>query len=182
MSDYISHGDMMSIPAREVSDPSQLAANPVVSVIMMTYNHEPYIAQAIEGVVMQQCKFSIELLIGEDCSTDRTRNICLEYQRRHPQLIRLVTSETNVGMHKNMFRIYCRSKGRYIAICEGDDYWCHECKLEKQVTFLETNPDHTLCIHNAQVIYQYADTKPHSFNRKMPIMQSAPEIIENDWL
>src|ERR1039457_4692907 len=122
MSDYISHEDMMSIPAREVSDSSQLASNPIVSVIMMTYNHEPYIAQAIEGVVMQQCSFPIELLLGEDCSTDRTRDICLEFQQRYPKLIRLITSENNVGMHKNTFRLLGRSKGRHVAICEGDDY------------------------------------------------------------
>ena len=115
MSDYISHEDMMSIPARELSDPSNIAAEPVVSVIMMTYNHEPYIAQAIEGVITQQCDFPIELLIGEDCSTDRTRDICFEYQQRYPELIRLLIAETNVGMHKNMFRLLGRSKGRYIA-------------------------------------------------------------------
>jgi glycosyltransferase involved in cell wall biosynthesis len=182
MSDYISHEDMMRIPATEVSNPSKIAAEPVVSVIMMTYNHEPYIAQAIEGVITQQCDFPIELLIGEDCSTDRTRDICFEYQQRYPELIRLLIAETNVGMHKNMFRLLGRSKGRYIAFCEGDDYWCDECKLQKQVAFLEANRDHALCIHNAQVIYQDADTKPHSFSRKLPLTLSAAEIIEHDWL
>lgn len=172
----------MSIPAREVGDVSQLVSSPLVSVIMMTYHHESYIAQAIEGVVMQQCSFPIELLIGEDCSTDRTRDICLEYQRLYPKFIRLITSETNVGMHKNMFRIFGRSKGHYLAMCEGDDYWCDDCKLQKQVDFLEANSDHTLCFHNSQVIYQDADTKPHLFNRKSPLILTALDIIERDWL
>jgi glycosyltransferase involved in cell wall biosynthesis len=152
MSDYISHEDMMSIPARELSDPSNIAAEPVVSVIMMTYNHEPYIAQAIEGVVMQQCNVPIELLIGEDCSTDRTRDICLEYQQRYPKLIRLVTSETNVGMHKNMFRLFGRAKGRYIAMCEGDDYWTDPEKLRKQVEFLEANKHFIICFHKVRIL------------------------------
>jgi glycosyltransferase involved in cell wall biosynthesis len=152
MSDYISHEDMMSIPAMEVGDASKLAANPVVTVIMMTYNHEPYIAQAIEGVVMQQCDFPIELLIGEDCSTDRTRNICLEYQRRYPHLIRLITSETNVGMNKSMLRLFGRVKGRYIALCEGDDYWTDPEKLRKQMAFLEANKDFTICFHKVTIL------------------------------
>ena len=145
MSDYISHEDMMSIPAREVSDSSTLAASPVVSVIVMTYNHEKYIAQAIEGVITQQCSFPIELLLGEDCSTDRTRDICLEYQRRYPHLIRLITAETNVGMNKNYFRLHARARGRYLAFCEGDDYWCDAYKLEKQVRMLESHHGMNVC-------------------------------------
>ena len=157
MSDYISHEDMMNIPATEVCDTSKLASNPVVSVIMMAYNHETYIAQAIEGVVRQQCNFPIELLIGEDCSTDRTRGICVEYQKRYPKLIRLITAETNVGMHKNTFRLLGRSKGRYVAICEGDDYWCDKRKLEKQVRMLDSHPGMNLCFSRVGVCQGHSE-------------------------
>lgn len=145
MSNYISHEDMMSIPAREVSDLSKLTDNPVVSVVMTAYNHDKYIAQAIEGVVMQRCDFPIELLIGEDCSTDRTREICQQYQHRYPQNIRLITSDHNVGAAKNWLRICARAHGRYVALCDGDDYWCDERKLEKQVQMLDNHPGMNLC-------------------------------------
>lgn len=145
MSDYLSHEYMMSIPAREISDSSQLAANPVVSVVMITYNHEKYVAQAIEGVIMQRCDFPIELLIGEDCSTDGTRAICAAYQVRYPQIIRFITADHNVGMHKNAFRLFGRARGRYLAFCEGDDYWCDDHKLLKQVQMLEGHGGMKLC-------------------------------------
>lgn len=180
MSDYISHEYMMSIPAREVSDSSRIAANPVVSVIIHAYNHETYIAQAIEGVIRQQSRFPIELLIGEDCSLDGTRTICLEYQRRYPHIIRLIIADLNVGAHNNSLRLFARARGRYLAFCDGDDYWTNSCKLQMQVAFFEANSDHTLCFHNAQVTYQDADTKPHLSNRKLPVTLSAAKFIERE--
>jgi len=117
---------------------------PVVSVYMITYNHESYIAQAIEGIMMQQTDFPIELVIGEDCSTDRTREICLEYQDKYPEIIRLLLPEKNIGIYKNSKSTFIECKGKYIAICEGDDYWTDPLKLQKQVYFLETRPDFAL--------------------------------------
>ena len=136
------------IPCQEISDPAVLSKNPLVSVKMITYNHELYIAQAIEGVLMQQTDFPIELIIGEDCSTDRTRGIVLEYQKKHPDIIRIITSEHNVGAIKNGIRTSTATKGKYIAFCEGDDYWTDPLKLEKQVDFLEASPDYGL-VHSA---------------------------------
>lgn len=130
------------IPSQEISNPAALSKNPLVSVKMITYNHEPYIAQAIEGVIMQETDFPIELIIGEDCSTDRTREIVLDYQKKHPDIIRVITSEKNVGMQKNSFRTNKACRGKYIAICEGDDYWIDPLKLRKQVDFLEANSDY----------------------------------------
>jgi len=181
MSDSLSREDMMSIPAREVTDPSELASNPIVSVIMLAYNHEPYIAQAIEGVVMQQCSFPIELLIGEDCSTDRTRDICMEYQQRYPQLIRLVTSDTNVGMHKNMFRLFGRLKGRYIAMCEGDDYWTAPEKLQRQVAFLDTHQEYSLCFHDAEVRYETPTSAVFHFPNHNLKRIRISDVIEKTW-
>ncbi|MDD2284078.1 MAG: glycosyltransferase [Paludibacter sp.] len=129
------------IPSQEFSDPAVLSKYPVVSVYMITYNHEPYIAQAIEGVLIQETDFSIELVIGEDCSTDRTREIVLEYQKKHPDIIRVITSEKNVGAKKNGNRTRPLCRGKYIAFCEGDDYWHHPKKLQKQVDYLEAHPE-----------------------------------------
>jgi len=130
------------IPCQEISDPAVLSKTPLVSVKMITYNHEPFIAQAIEGVLMQKTDFPIELIIGEDCSTDRTREIVVDYQKKHPDIIRVIISDKNVGMHKNGQRSEKVCRGKYIAYCEGDDYWIEPLKLQKQVDFLEANPDY----------------------------------------
>lgn len=112
---------------------------PLVSVSMITYNHASFIAEAIEGVLRQKTNFPFELVIGEDCSTDETRRIVMDYQQKYPDVIRVVTSETNVGMSKNWQRTQRACSGRFIAFCEGDDYWHHPLKLQKQVDFLESH-------------------------------------------
>jgi len=112
----------------------------MVSVCMITYNHEKYIGQAIEGVLLQKCNFSVELIIGEDCSTDNTRKISEEYQRKN-NIIKLLPSEINLGIIPNFIRTLNSCSGKYIAICEGDDYWTDPLKLQKQVDYLERNPN-----------------------------------------
>ncbi len=114
---------------------------PLVSVKMITFNHAPYIARAIEGVLQQKVNFPLELIIGEDCSTDGTREIAYRYQEKYPDIIRIVTSDHNVGMKKNNYRTTKACKGKYIAFCEGDDFWHHPEKVQKQVDYLETNAD-----------------------------------------
>lgn len=124
-----------------------MSSEPLVSVKMITYNHEPYIAQAIEGVINQKTDFSFELVIGEDCSTDNTRQIVLEYQKKYPDIIKVITSEANVGVKQNSQRTTKLCSGKYIAYCEGDDFWHNENKLDNQVKFLEKHEDYAL-IHS----------------------------------
>jgi glycosyltransferase involved in cell wall biosynthesis len=139
--------DPEGIPCIEISDKCSLPENPLVSVHMITYNHEPYIAEAIEGVLLQKTSFPIELVIGEDCSTDRTRDIVMHYQKKFPGLIRVITSERNVGATKNSLRTERACRGKYIAYCEGDDYWHHPRKLQKEVDYLEAHP-HIVLVHS----------------------------------
>ncbi|MRS04686.1 glycosyltransferase, partial [bacterium] len=113
---------------------------PLVSVCMITYNHGPYIRQAIEGILKQKCSFPFEIIIGEDCSSDNTAEICREYASEY-QIIKLLPSGTNLGMLPNFFRTIDACSGKYIAFCEGDDYWTDPGKLGKQADFLEMNPD-----------------------------------------
>lgn len=115
---------------------------PLASVVMLAYNHESYIARAIEGVINQKTDFPFELVIGEDCSTDKTREIVLGYQAKYPEVIDVVSSDHNIGMFQNCFRTETACRGKYIAYCEGDDYWHHPLKLQMQVGFLETHPDY----------------------------------------
>jgi glycosyltransferase involved in cell wall biosynthesis len=117
---------------------------PLVSICMITYNHEAYIAKAIEGILMQRTSFKYRLIIGEDHGTDKTRQICEDYSLRYPDKIELLPSEKNLGMMHNFIRTLKSCNGKYIALCEGDDYWTDPLKLQKQVDFLEANPEYTL--------------------------------------
>ena len=167
------------IPYQEISDPAVLSKNPIVSVKMITYNHEAYIAQAIEGVLMQETNFPIELIIGEDCSTDRTRGIVLDYQKKYPSVIRVIAWDKNVGMHANGQRTSGACRGKYIAICEGDDYWINPYKLQKQVDFLDGNQDYSFVFTPARVQYQDASVPSKIRNT---YAQSTIEKINLDWV
>lgn len=118
---------------------------PLVSIRTSTYNQEKYIRQCIEGVLMQKTDFPFEYIIGEDCSTDGTRAIVMEYALKYPDIIRVITDDSNVGMKANGIRCIERCRGKYIAICEGDDWWTDPDKLQKQVDYMEAHPECSLC-------------------------------------
>lgn len=128
---------------------------PFLAIWMVTYNHEKFIVQAVESVLMQQTDFDFKLFIGEDCSTDKTAEICKSLQRRYPDKIGLFLNEKNLGPNKNARQIYeaCFQSGaKYIAMLEGDDYWTDPLKLQKQVEFLEKNLDFVLCFHQTNIL------------------------------
>ncbi len=110
---------------------------PLVSVCMTTYNHEKYISQAIESVLCQRTTFSFEVVIGEDCSTDNTLVICRQYEAQYPDIVRVVASERNIGMHANYRRTIEACRGKYVAMCDGDDWFSDENKLQMQVEMIE---------------------------------------------
>ncbi len=126
---------------------------PVVSVCMITYNHEKYIAQAIESVLMQKCDFNFELVIAEDLSTDGTRKIITDYQKRFPEIIRVLLNDKNIGMSPNFIQALNACRGKYIAMLEGDDFWSSEEKLSKQVAFLEEHSTFIGACHNLESLY-----------------------------
>jgi glycosyltransferase involved in cell wall biosynthesis len=119
-------------------------AKPLVSVQMLAYNHAPHIRKAVEGVISQRTDFPFELIIGEDCSTDGTRDIVFGYERAYPEIVRVVTSEENVGMHRNVLRTQEACRGDILAFCEGDDFWHDPLKLQTEVDFLVQNPEYGL--------------------------------------
>jgi glycosyltransferase involved in cell wall biosynthesis len=123
----------------------------MVSVVMITYNHEKYIAEAIKGVFMQKCDFDIEFIIANDKSTDQTNPKILEFLSKAsiPENIKIeyANHEQNKGVSKNFIWSLKKAKGKYIALCEGDDYWTDPLKLQKQVDFLEANPECVLTYH-----------------------------------
>jgi glycosyltransferase involved in cell wall biosynthesis len=129
-----------------------MSVRPVVSVRTVTYNHEKYIAQCLEGVLMQRTAFPFELIVGEDCSTDRTREVVLAYEKQYPDKVRAITSAANVGAAQNAARVLQACRGKYHAFCEGDDCWIDPLKLQKQVEFLESHPGIPACFHNTFVV------------------------------
>lgn len=121
---------------------------PLLSVWMITYNHEKYIRQSLENVIAQKTNFPFEVIIGEDCSTDGTRAIIREFEARYPDIIKPIYHDTNVGAMRNAYEFcYPRLSGKYVACLEGDDYWVDNKKLQKQVDYLEANPDFAVCFH-----------------------------------
>jgi glycosyltransferase involved in cell wall biosynthesis len=130
--------------------------DPLVSVVLRTYGHAEFIAQAIESVLIQRTPFPIELVIGEDCSSDGTREIVRGYAERHPELIRAVLPEQNLGHGQILLRAIEATRGRYLAYLDGDDYWTAPDKLRRQVEYLEASPDCRSCFHDVSLVYDAA--------------------------
>ncbi len=128
--------------------------NILLSVCMVTYNHEKWIGQAIEGVLMQKTSFSFELVIGEDCSTDKTSEIIQSFSTKNPEIIKAYFNQENLGLAENFSQLLTRCKGNYIAICEGDDFWTDPDKLQKQVDFLEGHHEYIMSSHNYSRLFE----------------------------
>lgn len=134
----------------------------MVSISCITYNHQKYIRECLESLLMQKTDFKYEILIHDDASTDRTSEIIEEYRKKYPDIIKPIFQKLNQytqGIRQINYNFnYTRAQGKYIAICEGDDYWTDSYKLKKQVDFMEKNPECTFNFHNAIVINE-ANTK-----------------------
>jgi len=130
---------------------------PLVSICSLTYNHENYISQALEGFLMQKTTFPIEIIIHDDASTDNTTNIIREYENKYPDIIKPIYQNENQwskGIRPSSTYVWPCTKGKYIALCEGDDYWTDPYKLQKQVDFMEANTEYSMCFHLVENFYQ----------------------------
>ena len=125
-----------------------------VSVCMVTYNQKNYIAEAIESVLMQKTNFKIQLLVGDDASTDGTREIVRQYAEKYPDIVKPIFHEKNVGPFANSMSVYKAAKTEYVAILDGDDYWTDENKLQKQVNYLDKNKKCSICYHNTRITFE----------------------------
>lgn len=159
--------------------------NPLVSVRCITYNHEPYIAQAIDGFLMQKTDFPFEVIIHDDASTDKTADIIREYEKKYPLIIKPIYQTENQYSKRNgsiAKAIDPKLKGKYIAFCEGDDYWIDPNKLQMQVDFLEKNPEYGMCYTNFNIFnqqkqkfrYNLFDTESKQF---LPIYSSVEQWV-----
>ncbi|RYH72787.1 glycosyltransferase [Flavobacteriaceae bacterium 144Ye] len=133
-----------------------------VSIVCTAYNHEQFIAQAIDSFLEQQCDFAYEIIIHEDCSTDGTKAIIEAYEKKHPDIIKPIYQPVNIYSKGEKPWVYCfkKAKGDYIALCDGDDYWTDPLKLQKQVDVLEQHPQLNVCFTNRRVLSEGVLSSP----------------------
>lgn len=148
------NGDASKHPVRITEQRWPLEAPPLVSIFVAAYNHAPFIAQCLDGILMQETTFPVEILVHDDASSDDTANIIREYESQHDGLFKVVYQAENQYSQGRRPADFLRpmAKGKYFAYCEGDDYWTHPSKLQKQVNTLENNPGCEMSIHKATAI------------------------------
>ena len=163
---------------------NNLKTENLISVIMITYGHENYLKQAIEGVLMQVCDYRIELIVSDDESPDKTEEVVLDLIKNHEngQWIKYTRHKNNKGLISNFQWAINQGKGKYIAICEGDDYWTNPHKLQKQIDFLEANEDYALSCHNALKLYMGAEKEKELFTNLKENTDISLDQIVNSWI
>ncbi|MBF8964220.1 glycosyltransferase [Pontibacter sp. FD36] len=153
---------------------------PLISIVSLTYNHEKFIRQTLDGFLMQETDFSFEIVIHDDASTDNTQSIIREYEVRFPHIIKPIFQKENQKSKGNgiVTQIaFGAARGKYIAICEGDDFWTDSFKLQKQVDFLEANPNTSFCFHNVDVVDQNNTLLFSATRMNSPILYSWQDIF-----
>ncbi len=135
-------------------------AQPLVSICLLTYNHEDYIRQCLDSILAQQVNFKYEVVVGDDCSQDSTQDILREYQEKNPDIFQMYLRDHNLGATRNLYDILNKCKGKYLAGIEGDDYWIDENKLQIQFDFLENHPEYIGCSHDVKMIDELGQERP----------------------
>ena len=153
--------------------------NPIVSVVVITYKQEKYITQCIDAILSQQTNFPFEVIISDDCSPDKTPEICKEYQRRYPNKIRLLLQDENRGVARNFGDALALARGKYIASMAGDDYWVCEEKIQIQKDYLDAHPRCGLCYTNINTCDEEGNILETEYMNKYPRSNSFVEHIEN---
>lgn len=153
----------------------------MLSIICTAYNHEEFIDKAIDGFLVQQCNFKIEIIIHDDASIDHTPLIIQRYVDKYPNLIYpIFQKENQYSKGVNVWgSLINKARGKYIAICEGDDYWINPLKLQQQVDFLENNPSYSLCAHNALVVYTDSNLQYQFLKKEKSTELCIKEILSN---
>ena len=146
---------------------------PLVSICTITYNHKKYIVEALDSFLMQETDFPFEIIVDDDCSTDGAADVIKIYMEKFPHIIKANLREKNIGMISNFIGNQKRAKGKYLALCEGDDYWTDPLKLQKQVDFLESHEEYSMIFHNAEL--------QHYTENGITIKPFNPEEVSRDY-
>lgn len=155
-----------------------------ISVAVIAYNQEEYIAQCLDSILMQKGDFDLDVIVGDDYSTDKTGQIVQEYREKHPHRVIVLSTTANIGAVMNFKRCLEACSGDYIATCDGDDYWTDPYKLLKQAEFLESHPDYSLCF-NAMITYVQQDNRYHIVDNQMSCEKDTltiEDLIENNYI
>ncbi|SHG59177.1 glycosyltransferase [Flavobacterium johnsoniae] len=155
-----------------------------ISCHIITFNHKDYISQCIEGLIIQRTNFSFEIIIGDDNSTDGTREILVEYALKYPDIIKLnLRSKRGKGVpgKQNFLTTLAMCKGQYVSLCDGDDYWTDPLKLQKQVDFLEANPDYAICYHKVKVLKNEA-LEEDTITQKVPETTTIKDLAKGNYI
>jgi glycosyltransferase involved in cell wall biosynthesis len=153
-----------------------------LSVMIITYNHERFIKQAIESVLAQRVNFDYEIIIGDDCSTDGTRDIIMDFHRRYPGRLVSILRKQNMGAMRNVEATLAACRGQYLASLEGDDYWTCDAKLQRQVDFLDRHPDHAICCHRGRVLNETDKSLPDVIPDKPAGSYTIEDLFEYNWI
>lgn len=157
---------------------------PIISIICTAYNHENYIKDALEGFVNQKTNFLFEIIVHDDASTDKTASLIREYEIKYPNLFVAVYQIENQYSKKNGDVgkiVFGLAKGKYIALCEGDDYWTDPLKLQKQVDFLEANPDYAICFHKVNLL-QDGIIKEDTITANVPETTTIKDLAKGNYM
>lgn len=159
--------------------------NPLLSICCTTFNHEKYIKQTLDGFLLQQTSFPIEIIVHDDASTDNTAEIIREYAEKDSRIVPILQTENQFSKFKKPWANYVfpRAQGKYIALCEGDDYWIDPFKLQKQVDFLEAHPDYGSCFHNSKIFYQDTQQLEHDIlNKDEPETSTIVDLARTNYI
>lgn len=169
---------------------SEISLNPnkdcMVTVIYTTYNHENYVGIALESFISQLTNFKYEIIVHDDASTDKTPEIIRRYELEHPELFTVIYQKENQWKKKEKHMwtdiTFPKAQGKYIAICDGDDYWLDSYKLQKQFDFMEKNPEYMFCFHNAIREFENSRSKPSLFNQlDESKIHDFKSLVQRDW-
>ena len=164
-----------------MSSPNEI----LVSICCLTYNHAPYIRQCLDGFLMQKTYFKYEVIIHDDCSTDGTTDIVREYAEKYPDVIVPIIQSVNQYQNGNKrieeSYIYPKARGRFFAMCEGDDYWTDPYKLQKQVDFLESHPEYSMCFHRATILKEMENQENYLMCHDIEDREYNPDELFQVW-
>jgi glycosyltransferase involved in cell wall biosynthesis len=153
-------------------------SKPKVSIVTITYNHVKYISQALDSFLSQETDFVFEIIVSDDASTDKTQEIIKDYAAKYPGIIKPILRRKNTGAVNNSNDALRAATGEFIALCEGDDYWIDDTKLQRQAELLDKNPGLGLCFHPAKVAYEHDESKDYIF----PDLNEKPEFTPQELL
>jgi glycosyltransferase involved in cell wall biosynthesis len=159
-----------------------MAGRPKVSIVTIAYNQEKYIRQALESFVTQKTDFDFEVIVADDCSTDKTATIIKDFAEKYPKLFRPILRKKNIGVGPNFKDALQAAKGEYLALCEGDDYWTDPRKLQKQADFLDKHPDCALCFHSVTVVFDDNSKPSYVFPETKRAKFTTAELLKENYI